>query len=316
VSKFYLIFFVAILVFPSEVKAQTCSASIAPVNFGSVNLISGAAFSTASTVNLSCQGLAGKTVRVCTSFGSGSGGTITGNPRTLSNGANLLDYNLYTDPGNSNIWGSFIWPFTTSYPGSRTLMTLPASGTISTVLNIYGKISANQTTRAAVSYSSNFSGGHALVSYDYNSTLPCQTPPSFSSATGFIVSANVPPACQVSASDLDFGSSGNFTTNIDAASAISVRCTNTSPFQIGISNGLTGTSPIARKMTLGASSITYGLFRDAGRTLPWGITLNSNTATGTGTGNTQNIPVYGRIPPQTAPTPGIYTDTLNVTVTY
>lgn len=316
VSRLMFLFFATLFNVPLNVQAQTCSASIAPVNFGNINLISGVTYTTASTVTLSCQGLAGKTLRVCTSFGSGSGGTITGHPRTMRNGTDLLDYNLYSDPGNTHIWGSFIWPFTSSYSGTRTLLTLPASGTISINLNLYGKILANQTTRAAVSYSSNFSGGHALVSYDYNSSLPCQTTPSFSNVTGFIVSAHVPPACLVSATDLDFGSTGNFNANIDATSAISVRCTQKSPFHIGISHGITGTSPIARKMTLGANSITYGLFRDAGRTLPWGLTPNLNAATGTGTGNIQNIPVYGRIPPQAAPPPGTYSDTLNVTVTY
>nr|WP_281033880.1 spore coat protein U domain-containing protein [Mesorhizobium sp. M4B.F.Ca.ET.049.02.1.2] len=36
----------------------------------------------------------------------------------------------------------------------------------------------------------------------------------------------------------------------------------------------------------------------------------------TGVGTAQNLTVYGRVPPQTTPSPGVYTDTVIVTVTY
>ncbi|WP_280527698.1 spore coat protein U domain-containing protein [Ciceribacter thiooxidans] len=38
--------------------------------------------------------------------------------------------------------------------------------------------------------------------------------------------------------------------------------------------------------------------------------------TGTGTGLTENVSVYGRVPAQSTPAPGTYTDTIVVTVTY
>jgi spore coat protein U-like protein len=69
-------------------------------------------------------------------------------------------------------------------------------------------------------------------------------------------------------------------------------------------------------MAFGADTVTYGLYRDAGRTLPWGATVGVDTASGTGTGLAQNLTVYGRIPPQTTPQPASYSDTIIATVTY
>jgi spore coat protein U-like protein len=62
--------------------------------------------------------------------------------------------------------------------------------------------------------------------------------------------------------------------------------------------------------------ITYELYRNSARTQRWGNTLNTDTVTGTGNGNIQNLSVYGRVPAQTTPNAGTYTDVVVVTVTY
>ncbi|MGN8543862.1 spore coat protein U domain-containing protein [Bradyrhizobium sp. 13971] len=41
-----------------------------------------------------------------------------------------------------------------------------------------------------------------------------------------------------------------------------------------------------------------------------------STVPGTGTGLAQNLAVYGRVLPQGTPSPGVYSDTVVVTVTY
>jgi spore coat protein U-like protein len=68
-------------------------------------------------------------------------------------------------------------------------------------------------------------------------------------------------------------------------------------------------------MTFSTSNVTYGLYKDAARSLPWGSTAGVNTASGTGTGLTQTLTVYGRVPPQTTPNAGAYTDTIVATGT-
>jgi len=47
-----------------------------------------------------------------------------------------------------------------------------------------------------------------------------------------------------------------------------------------------------------------------------GNTVSTDTVAATGNGASQSYTVYGRVPAQTTPAPGTYTDTVTVTVTY
>jgi spore coat protein U-like protein len=102
--------------------------------------------------------------------------------------------------------------------------------------------------------------------------------------------------------------------NIDAMGEISVTCTKGAPYTISLDGGTTGGTPTARKMSKGAEQITYGLYRNAGRTLGWGQTNNVDNVAGMGTGIQENFTVYARVPPQPTPSPGVYTDTIVVTI--
>ncbi len=66
----------------------------------------------------------------------------------------------------------------------------------------------------------------------------------------------------------------------------------------------------------GGATIGYTLYRDAARTQLWGTTTGADTFAGTGAGVAQSVTVYGRVPAQATPAPGVYADTVNVTVTY
>lgn len=68
-------------------------------------------------------------------------------------------------------------------------------------------------------------------------------------------------------------------------------------------------------MALGSQAVTYGLYKDAARSQPWG-SAGTQLVTGSGAGAAQNLPVYGRVLPQSTPPAGSYTDTVVVTVTY
>jgi len=121
-----------------------------------------------------------------------------------------------------------------------------------------------------------------------------------------------------SATDLAFGSIGVISANLDAQSTISVQCTNTTPYTIGLNVGNgAGATVAARRMTgPAAASVTYSAYRDAARTLVWGTTIGTDTVAGTGNGSAQPVTVFGRVPPQTTPAAGAYSDILTVTVTY
>jgi spore coat protein U-like protein len=66
----------------------------------------------------------------------------------------------------------------------------------------------------------------------------------------------------------------------------------------------------------GAFLLNYGLFTDATRTTNWGETVGTDTVSGTGTGATQIVTVYGRIPATQNVGIGGYVDTITATVTF
>jgi spore coat protein U-like protein len=121
-----------------------------------------------------------------------------------------------------------------------------------------------------------------------------------------------------SATDLDFGSTGVIGANIDQQSAISVQCTNSTPYNVALTAGTGSGATVANRLMTGPASATvsYNLYRDAARTQVWGTTTGTNTVAGTGNGAVQTIPVYGRVPPQTTPAPGVYTDVITISVTF
>jgi spore coat protein U-like protein len=105
--------------------------------------------------------------------------------------------------------------------------------------------------------------------------------------------------------------------NTDAQGTLTIQCNSTLPYTVSLSGGNSGaTDPTQRKMVSGAANVTYGLYRDAARSLPWGATVGTNTASGTGTGASQSQTVYGRVAPQTTPQPNTYSDSVVVTVGY
>jgi len=130
------------------------------------------------------------------------------------------------------------------------------------------------------------------------------------------VSASVVSNCLLSAQNINFGSQGSLRANVDSTGQITATCTPQTTYSIGLSNGNTGISPAARKMTLSAAFVTYGLYQDAARSQVWGSTSGTNTVAGTGLGSALNYTVYGRVPAQATPGAGTYTDTVVATVTY
>jgi spore coat protein U-like protein len=105
---------------------------------------------------------------------------------------------------------------------------------------------------------------------------------------------------------------------IDVAGSISVQCTDSEDYDIGLGAGNgAGASITDRKVTGPASAtIDYSLFRDSNRLQNWGDITSGDIINGTGDGASQVISVYGRVPAQTTPAAGSYSDTVLVTVSY
>lgn len=311
----YGILVLLVLALCGTAQAQTCTITRpATINFGTVDVLLNAPVDITATISVSCTGTANQTVRVCLNLGDPNSGTVGGVRRAIS-GANVLTYQFYTDPSRTVKWSSWV----TGGAGVEVLVPLNASGTSTPVaLTMYGRVFAGQQTVRAATYSANFSGAFTHQRSRYTSTG--QLCPAMTTGTlrwNFQMRAIVPKKCVVTSATLNFGNPSALTANIDASTNIGVACSTALPYRIQLGAGLSGaTNPTLRRMTKGAEFVTYGLYRDAARSLPWGWTLNTNTLSGTGTGNTVAVPVYGRVPVQTTPTPGVYTDTVVITVNY
>ena len=134
----------------------------------------------------------------------------------------------------------------------------------------------------------------------------------------FLVTANVNSSCTISASDLAFGAYDPVGGDVDGQSQVSLVCTNSSNWNVGLNAGtFAGATVTTRKMTgPGVYSLNYGLYTDAARTTNWGNTVGTDTVAGTGTGGTQIVTVYGRIPGLQNVGAGGYQDTIRATVTF
>jgi spore coat protein U-like protein len=109
-----------------------------------------------------------------------------------------------------------------------------------------------------------------------------------------------------------------------ADGALNVTCTSGTNYTIGLDGGLNNTSgspvaPIAgsRRMQLAATGnyVPYELYRNAARSDVWGTDVGANVLGGSGSGNAESIPVYGKVSSVNA-VAGVYTDTVTATITY
>jgi spore coat protein U-like protein len=299
-------------------SAQSCNFTISGLDFGSINLAANTPFTSTATYSVSCTGTANTTVRTCPNIDMGSGGSTSGNPRFLLNGATQLGFNLYQDSAHSSVWGSNLWGFAGSYPSPTIDVALDGSGSGSASQTLFGQISAGQPTSPAGLYASSFAGAQSSVAYAYSTVGTCATiGTSHATTAPFTVTATNATNCSVSASNLNFGTTGVLRTALDGMSSITVTCTNSAPYTVALGGGLSGaTDPTQRKMSQASTTITYGLYQDASRVTAWGDTVGANTMAGIGSGLAQTFTVYGRVPAQNTPAPGTYADTVVMTISY
>ena len=309
---------VGIVAAAGPAMAQSCSFTISTLNFGTIDLTANTPFTSTATYSASCTGTANTTVRTCPNIDAGSGGSTSGSPRFLLNGATQLNFNLYQDGSYTSVWGSNLWAFAGSYPSPTVDVALNGSGSGTASQTIYGQVWPGQQTLPAGVYSSAFSGTQASVAYAYSTVGTCATiGSSHATSAPFTVTVTDATNCAVNASTLNFGSVGVLRSAVDATSSVTVTCTNALPYTIALDGGLSGASnPSQRVMSQASQSITYGLYRDSARAQPWGDSVGTNAAAGSGSGLAQTLTVYGRVPAQTTPSPGTYSDTVVVTISY
>jgi len=133
----------------------------------------------------------------------------------------------------------------------------------------------------------------------------------------FDVTMRVVADCKISASGIDFGQTGVITAAKTGQSNLTVTCTNTTPYNVGLDAGdgagSTGTTRYMVGTGANTDKVKLNLYRNAGSGL-WGNTQGTDTMTGTGTGNEQTLTVYGEIPVQKSPTPDNYKSRITASI--
>ena len=138
------------------------------------------------------------------------------------------------------------------------------------------------------------------------------------------VSLRVYDECTISTTNLTFPAVGIIASAVDGAASVTVRCTNDSPFEVGLSAGLnSGVSPsvanrhMLRSSGVGIESVKYDLYTDSQRTAEWGNTVGDDTyVVESAQHNDMVIPVYGQIEAGQNVPAASYEDTITATVWY
>ncbi|WP_206956027.1 Csu type fimbrial protein [Trinickia acidisoli] len=314
---FQLILCVLTLCLPSLANAQSCSAAASAISFGNVSPISLSAVDTTGTITVTCTWPKNTTtpnVLVCLNQNVAT-------PLDLKHGSNTMQYGLYQDGAYSIMWGSVSNGTT---PISLTLTKPSTSTSTSQAVTIYGQITANQPTvptagNASTSYTESFSGTNATITYGfYSSAEPSCSSLSSSKHVTFTASATVINDCNINATNVTFAATSVTTTALNATGSITAQCTSGDAWRIALNGGSSG-SVTAREMQRsgGGGTISYQLYTNSTHSQIWGDGTSGTTMeTGTGTGNSVVLTVYGEVPSQTTPLPGSYSDTITATISF
>ena len=255
--------------------------------FGNVNTLIGSAVDITATMTITCSGGSSSGQRICISIGAGSASDATSRKMT-GPGSNTARYDLYSNSARTTLWGS--WE--TGFDSAGVQLDVARGST--TNVTVYGRFFASQQTIAPGSYTATFTA-NPFIRYANRGSTSCPTG-GLTASTSFSATATVLSSCNVNATTVNFGSSGILSGTTDAQGTLSIQCSPSLPYTISLSGGNSGaTDPTQRKMSFSSTNVTYGLYRDSARTLPWGSTIGTNTTSGAGTGVTQTQTVYGRV---------------------
>lgn len=137
-------------------------------------------------------------------------------------------------------------------------------------------------------------------------------------STTFRVTARVQAVCEVTATDLDFGTyTAQSGTTLQGSTLLRATCTPDTTYNIGLNEGTSpGATVNQRRMVAGTQVLNYQLYSDTNRSTIWGNTPGTNTVTGVGTGQPLDHTVFGAVPAAQVIPAGDYGDTITVRIYY
>lgn len=125
----------------ATVAAMTCTiGSVSGLAFGNYNVFDATPRDTAGSISYTCSDVGGASIVI--QLDQGNAATFF--PRTLLDGAFVLEYNIYLDAARTSVWGDG------SSGTSQHGPVVPDEGVNS--VNVFGRIEAGQNARAG-SYS-------------------------------------------------------------------------------------------------------------------------------------------------------------------
>ena len=305
------------MVLSASSQAQICSVGTPSLAFAAFSPISSAALSATGTLPVSCTWplLGGHpNVQLCLALNASQ-------PLTLTSAGNAIHFGLFIDPSFSNAWGSS--------PSQMIALTMTRNilgGTVTQNVNFYGRISAAQTT-VPTSGSSNTVYTRAFTSADtslqYAPYALLSPPPACGSAmtavpgTPFATNVTVINNCTIAATNIVFATQSALANPIAGAGQLTVQCTRNDAYRVSLSGGSMGTVTSRHMAGPTGASVNYQLYLDSGYAAIWGDgTAGTSQLTGVGTGLVQFIPIHARVPAQSTPAPGVYTDTVTATIEF
>ncbi len=298
-------------------QAQTCSVGAPTLAFAAFSPISGAALSATGTVPISCTWplLGGSAnVKVCLALNASQ-------PLTLTNAGDAINFGLYVDPSFANPWGSG--------PSQAIAFTMTRNllgGTVTQNVNVYGRIAAAQTTvptsgNGNTVYTRTFTSADTSLHYaPYGPLSPvpdCGSAMTAVPGTPFTVNVSVINNCTIAATNITFATQTALDRPVTGAGQLMVQCTRNDAYRVSLSGGLLGT--VTSRLMAGetGANVAYQLYLDSGYATIWGDgSSGTSPLTGIGTGLVQFIPIYARVPSQSTPAPGVYTDTVTATIQF
>jgi spore coat protein U-like protein len=307
-----LIAFIIALVSLSAPAAASCTVSATSLAFGDVtsNLLANAVSQTTGTISYSCTGFTkNSNMTVCLALDTYN----ASNTRSMTSGANTLNYQLYSNNTYSTAWGD------AANGGIVTVhLATNGSGAASGSTTVYAQVLTGQTTTPAGTYSQTFpGGGNNILTAANGIAASCTTITGNSANISFTTTATVSNQCTLTVGSLNFGSVSSLALSVAATATISVQCTSGDAYIVGLNAGSgSGATIAARLMTSGVQTVIYSLYQNSAHTTLWGNTAGTNTEAGTGSGSSQTLTVYGLVPVQVVPAAATFTDTVLVTVTY
>lgn len=305
--RYIFVLMFGLLLQTGAAAAQSCAAVTTDFNFGSVSLRAGAVNQTSGSVKVTCSGGLIGLVGVCVTYGGGSANDGGSPPRRymVGPGGALLEYQLRQTSGGAALSQLLV----------EVVMFL---GSGSATVPIFADVIAPSVQLPTGSYNASYSSGGANGVKLRVGVSACNLLGQDLAAGSFTVRGVAASSCNVSTTALDFGNvPAQLVQAVDKTATVTVSCTGGTPYRVslGLGQGPGVSNPAARKMKNLAATLTYGLFQDLARSLPWGDTLATNIA-GTGAGSAQVYTIYGRIFGNQTPTIGTYTDSVVVTIAY